>query len=446
MKTDTTQSSTSSEVLDNGFDIACDFQEELAFVSKDGRNYFINSDGEDVFPSLSFDDAYSFSEGLALVKMNGKFVYLSKNGEILHGENDIENAGPFLEGKEWVKYTNRDKYICIDHDFNELFTCENYEPINCFSEGYAVVTRIKSDNNKDESIWWIPNPFHDEKEQDPTIKHELSPEEIDHFSGDLFDDDDDSWTISKEDFASLCTEEEEEKVEYEYNYIDKEGKLLLPKWCLEALPFHEGFAVVGIDTRYEGTDIRNIYDYNYINKEGKLLLDYNVCHASSFSEGLGAIALEDDQGGLSFSWCYVDKNGELVMPYKINYLPGCLPEKLGHRYSHATPFTEGVACIGYEYADGMDGTIIDHEGNKLFPLDFENQDILFYFKEGFAGIAELAPFDGFKEIRQYYIDKSGHEVFTDKTFEEIHPFSEGLAAVKIDGRWHYINKLGEICI
>lgn len=46
------------------------------------------------------------------------------------------------------------------------------------------------------------------------------------------------------------------------------------------------------------------------------------------------------------------------------------------------------------------------------------------------------------DVRQYFVDKSGEEVFENMHFDEIRPFSEGMAVVKIGEKFHYIDKSG----
>lgn len=66
--------------LPKGFESATYFQDGLAVVVKNGRTYYINKNGEEVFPSISFEDADLFSDGFARVQVNGKKGYMNKSG------------------------------------------------------------------------------------------------------------------------------------------------------------------------------------------------------------------------------------------------------------------------------------------------------------------------------------------------------------------------------
>ena len=69
---------------------------------------------------------------------------------------------------------------------------------------------------------------------------------------------------------------------------------------------------------------------------------------------------------------------------------------------------------------------------------------------GIAGIFAIffllsGVIDIFDRYQYGYIDKQGKIVLRAQ-FAGAHPFSEGLAAVKIDGKWGFINKSGEVVI
>lgn len=418
-----------------GFESASYFQDGLAVVVRNGRTYYINKNGEDVFPSMSFEDADLFSDDFARVQVNGMKGYMNKSGEIWNGEKEIEDFLEFSEGYAFLKYKDETQWRCIDKDFKELFSFDKYEPVYPFKEGFAVIKRIKEENSED-SIWYYHFGY-----IPPVEQSHIDPVDADTqknlFGEDGMDDD----------FLSLFSDDNEESqdprpIEYEYNFINRAGKLLLPKWCLDAESFCEGFAVVEIDMRADDCDLGSHYGYNYINHEGDLLLEENLASAESFCEGLAAVSFEDDYNGLSFSHCYINKEGEIIMPFKPRWMPGSMPDKLGHRYNNALSFSEGVACIGWQNIDGMDGQLIDHEGNSLHDFEWDREYMLFGFKEGLAGFGEFEWLSLEKFKRVYYLNKSGEEVFTDKHFDGISPFSEGMAVVKIDNKYYYIDKEG----
>ena len=401
----------------NGLDAAFSFEEGLAFIEQNGKHYFINEKGENAFPSLVIGEASDFSEGWSFAEVNNQNVYLDKTGEIHYGKQEIENASCFSEGLAFVKYKGASGWICIDKEFKELFSLGKCEPVFLFSEGFAVVKR-EIINYRPDVYWDVDETTDDEGSKELFVYDDINNGEV------------------------PVVADSESETEYAYNFVDRNGKLLLKRWCLYAGAFSEGFALVRIIKQNSESEIYSANEYNYINKEGQLLCEGNFDYAEPFSEGLGAVALSPDFGELSFTCCYINTSGERVTPKKPNYMLGSIAERLCPLYSSATSFSEGAACISYRNVDGMDGEFIDHDGNSLFSFDRECQYLLFGFKEGLAGFAEMRGFDH-EVVRQYFVDKSGKEVFDDKCFDEISPFSEGFAVVKIDGKYHYINKEGK---
>lgn len=429
---ETTSPDALSTAPQGGFDNVSNFREGFAAVEIDGRYYFIDKKGENAFPLLKFEQMSNFNEGWAIVRIDGIICCINKSGELHYAKHELENIKDFHEGIAFARYKGSEAWVAIDKDFNEIFSLGEYVPYSDFHEGYAIVRRTKKESSED-SIWYY-QAFPDKGNVLVDGQEEMEAQRA-------FEDNPDEYL---DEFEGMVNEEsqEERPIEYEYNFIDKTGKLLLPKWCLGARDFTEGFAVVRIDSRAMDCDITQRYEYNYINREGELLLGDNIYYAESFSEGLGAIAMQDDDGGLSFSCCYANTKGELVMPQKLKFMPGSRPDREGHRYSSASSFSEGVACIGWKYLNGMDGELIDHEGNCIYSFNRECESLISGFKEGLAIFAENESIKPIKYRRVYYIDKSGKEMFVDKHFDDACPFSEGMAVVKIDGKYHYIDKDG----
>ena len=122
-----------------------------------------------------------------------------------------------------------------------------------------------------------------------------------------------------------------------------------------ALPFSEGFAVVGMR---EGKSIK----YNYVDIEGNLLLEQWVDYAQSFSEGLACVG---ESAGLGYKFGYIDTTGELVIPLDImssaSYCPGA--------------FYQGYAEFFYRDEENYGSyfsNVIDREGNRLFDFRIDN--------------------------------------------------------------------------
>ena len=67
-------------LVDLLYDIVGSFSEGLAKVRKNGKEGYINSQGEEVIPCI-YEYAWNFSEGLAKVRKNGREGYINPQGE-----------------------------------------------------------------------------------------------------------------------------------------------------------------------------------------------------------------------------------------------------------------------------------------------------------------------------------------------------------------------------
>lgn len=413
--------------LPKGFESATYFQDGLAVVVKNGRTYYINKNGEEVFPSISFEDADLFSDGFARVQVNGKKGYMNKSGEIWSGEKEIEDLLELSEGYAFLKYKDDPQWRCIDKNLKEVFKLGKSEPVEPFSEGFAVVRRHPEGLGRTD--WYSE-----------TYKFSDDPNE------NCFWEDADSINYVFEEEPGNDVIENEESSAFEYNFIDKTGRLLLKRWCLSAESFKEGFAVVRFTLYLEGYHIDS-NEYNFINKEGKLLRKENFALAESFSEGLGVVFLYRDFEFFSYhNACFINKDGELLLPRK----PEDEPRRDDKYYSDIKAFDGGVSCIMWDQRISFDYgykecEIIDHEGKILQTFTDDEKRLVFGYKEGYAGFVEIEEFGfyQFKVKRYYYLDKNGQEVFN-RNYESIDAFHEGLAIVQLAGSLYFMNNEGTI--
>jgi hypothetical protein len=181
------------------------------------------------------------------------------------------------------------------------------------------------------------------------------------------------------------------------------GDVMIPPKYEMAFPFREGLAVVMTS---EGS-------VQMIRPDGSVALPLKgYAWAASFSGGRAAVTVKKFFGKIERQG-YIDHTGDLVIPCQ---------------YKKAGSFSEGKAVV---YTDENRGLVIDPQGNKLF--SFINVQI----------------FDAFCEGRLLYLEK-GLWGFMDARGEKIIPaqyerayaFREGLAAVKKQGQWQYIDPSG----
>lgn len=230
-----------------------------------------------------------------------------------------------------------------------------------------------------------------------------------------------------------------------WGYIDKRGNLKIDYIYESADFFSDGKASVCKDGKY-----------GYIFSDGKYFIEpqYDLC--CSFSDGAGRVVVND--GMNSFKHGFVNENGEVFLNEIYNNNTGDFHEGLAYfekdgkfgyvdkkgnivikpQFQFAFDFSEGLAMvINDEYKCGF----INKEGKVVIDFKYDPLDINFVEKGGFReGLARV------RENNEYKFINSNGETVIDALFERALDFSEDLAPVRKDGKWGYINKRGEMII
>lgn len=248
------------------------------------------------------------------------------------------------------------------------------------------------------------------------------------------------------------------KEDGKYGYIDTSGKIAIDAKYMDAGLFSDGLAPVKEDGKW-----------GYIDKDGVTKIDFKYDKAFSFNKYGYAIVTVDKKEGA------INKDGEFIINTdydsvdqvdKDRFIAGnrkdysttySLYDKKGNRISDIEFFSGG-----YRYEQGLlcvksrseKYGYIDKSGSYVIDAKFDDAND---FSEDLAAIAYESStssnnnYDNEKDskktktYRYGYINKNGETVISD-VYEDAKSFSEGLAAVKKDGKWGYINKKGEIVI
>lgn len=160
--------------------------------------------------------------------------------------------------------------------------------------------------------------------------------------------------------------------------------------------------------------------------DGVIWLTGNYEQVWPFKEGLAAVYKDGYLG-------FVDKTGKEVIPLKYNseriaisYKSGLYPD---------ISFKDGMALVNeYDNETGFKYGFVDRKGNVVIPFDYSAG---LEFSEGLAAVK--------KDGKWGYIDKTGKEIIP-YIFDNAKSFSEGLAPVEIDRLWGYIDKTGELVL
>ena len=207
------------------------------------------------------------------------------------------------------------------------------------------------------------------------------------------------------------------KQDKKWGYIDKTGRIIIPFKFDGAHDFSEGLAAVNIEEKT-----------GYIDKTGKFVIQPRFISGFSFSEGLAVVLIRriGQEGRTSlYQYGYIDRAGRVVIqppqdPVSLKWLT------MAYK---GLAFSEGLAYM----AHGKLG-YIDKAGKLIIPPKYNDVQP---FSEGLAAVAIGGEYG--------YIDRSGKMVIPPQ-FENAGPFSEGLAAVQIKGKYGYIDKTGKLVI
>jgi hypothetical protein len=167
--------------------------------------------------------------------------------------------------------------------------------------------------------------------------------------------------------------------------------------------------------------------WGYIDKTGRLIIPFTFDGAGNFSDGLAAVDMKEKTG-------YIDKTGKVVIP---------------PRFIAGFPFSEGLAMVIIRRSGQIERTplykygYIDKSGNVVIqPPDAK---ILKWFSLAYKG-------PDFSEGRAYvehgdfgFIDKAGKPIIPPK-YNDVQPFSEGLAVVQLGRKYGYIDRSGKMVI
>ena len=226
--------------------------------------------------------------------------------------------------------------------------------------------------------------------------------------------------------------------EYKCGYVDGSGTFVIARRFDQAANFAAGLARVTRDKK-DG----------FINRAGDYAIPPLFDEAKSFREGLAAVCIEGK------GWGFIDRAGAWVIP---------------PRFAFADSFSQGIAvvsedtdlsCLGYGDRETPEGS--ECEGN----YDPEESGPATYFlidrtgkrvtNKGYHCITR--PADGMAAIRLNgrwgYVDRTGKEAIAPR-FSMAKPFGEGVAAVRVlnakgedeldEGKWGFLNHQGRFVV
>jgi hypothetical protein len=235
------------------------------------------------------------------------------------------------------------------------------------------------------------------------------------------------------------------EIKGKYGYLDRDGKVVIKPQFDIANEFHQGLAYVRAGEKYGFIDLEgklviplHIYTnqdrlkdlirmsgcrfpgeflriakdqkYGFLDRKGRIICPPQFDQAFDFSEGLAAVASGN-------KWGYLDGTGKLAIPL---------------HYNAARSFSQGLAAV----AIGQKYGYVDPTGKLAIPPQFSDAG------EFADGVALVHLPDGAKGL----VDKQGKIVTLNFSFDELEPFADGMAVVKVDGKYGYVDKQGTLIV
>jgi hypothetical protein len=206
------------------------------------------------------------------------------------------------------------------------------------------------------------------------------------------------------------------QIEGIWGYIDRAGLEVITPVYHWAAPFSEGQAVVAQERDDQ-------IKYYYINKAGKAG-SFRFDLADDFSEGLAAFMVSGQNG--------VEKYGYLNSKGTIAILP---------TYQQAEPFNCGLAAVKRNGKWGY----INNKGQVIIPFIY---DAAGNFSEDKAAVAISGGKDSSGKTMPllWGFQTLGSPKPLEYLYEQTHPYSEQMAAVKMNGKWGFINARGQLSV
>lgn len=234
-----------------------------------------------------------------------------------------------------------------------------------------------------------------------------------------------------------------------YSYLDINGNVAFPEKYDAAYDFENGYAVVGKKIKSSIFSSAKL-KYGIVDKKGDIIIPLKYDVVRVFKDGFAAVASNQ-------MWGFVDKQGHELFHLQFDEVQDfnshIAQVKKHDKWGIINEKGELTSDIKFDKIfDFYEGTALASTSSDLGIINTKGEWILkstetFYpvmeFHEGYAIVSNYADDD--ETLRYGYVDIHG-ELLTELKYEEAFSFHEGLALVKYNGKYTFINTAGfEIC-
>ena len=209
-----------------------------------------------------------------------------------------------------------------------------------------------------------------------------------------------------------------------YGFIDKNNKLVIPYKYKDVYDLEEAFVDGLAGVKSDGYDAQ----WGYIDKTGKIIIPFQEGTTGiPFFEGLSPFCIYEERANSFRTWIaaetqYIDKSGNIVYKFKKNW---------------------SVSFFFNGYARVIDTnnhylSLFDRRGNMVIPFGIYN--VIGYPSSGFVSVI--------RNNRYGLFNPTTNQEAIPCIYEEMQDAdpSEGLVAVKKDGKWGYVSTSNKIII
>ncbi|MBL8176617.1 MAG: WG repeat-containing protein [Bryobacterales bacterium] len=232
-----------------------------------------------------------------------------------------------------------------------------------------------------------------------------------------------------------------------YSLIDKQGNTVAEIPYRVLGEFHAGLATV---QRPRATDAGGKpipAAYGYIDRAGKMVIEPRFMPAGAFPDDGRGLAV----GGLNREWVYFDRTGKIILRLPMEgrdradaFQDGLLRWKEGFYWGYRNAAGEWAIEARYDAAsDFKDGLARVELDGKWVWIDRSGRQVDAPLRERVGNTAEGLTL--YREgDRLGYLKADGAAAFPFRRYQEARDFSCGLARIKLDGRFGFLDSAGNL--
>ncbi|MBN2893207.1 MAG: WG repeat-containing protein [Bacteroidales bacterium] len=372
-----------------------EFYDGIALIKKNGKYGFISKKGV-IISNIEYEKATPFDGGIAQVEKDGKAAYINTSGEIVMGW--LESKTYFYKepprGLIAVKMGRKYGFQTIN---GKRVIAAQFDYAENFYDGLALVKNNPHEMfiGKDGKLKPLTeNPDENTLRLDLGYGHTGDPVKITAWECSFIDYNGD--IVLKLDYNDAFSFSNGKAMVIDgdkYNFIDLKGKLV-GKWKEFPDDYH--------------ADFKN-GKYGFLDKNGNLAIPYKFNSADDFIDGKAKVRIGDRNTG---KYGFINRKGEFFTKM----------------YSQVSDFENGISIVEN---DGKQA-VIDTSGKEISKW----YDNISNFYENYARV---------KTGEKYsFISKFGDQF--NLWFDDAGDFSGGRAKIKIGEKWGFVGKNGEIAV